>query len=907
MNENKEVLEVKKVELPELSTYLNQPVFQSIINEEEFYFQKGQDALKQWMNFPVSDELKDTLIKLAKDYKGILELAKERNDVKEVLDLLFEVIAYCDNHARDKNSYNKYEDKRALADAFVRMNSWVEKIIQYRFFPDEVGAGSPKNAFDYLLDPIQNSTVLSENHRQQLSENFLKKPYNPGEFTKDLEDYFKPYNLKIINPQNYTHLLMWIVYSFQNKWREKKTASKLTDIIELVKSSLEEDPETKELFNFEKTERSYVWIKDKYQIIGNWIAHYEIAKRKDKLFVEVHFEGKKKEKDIFFRDIHHLPEKFEWFDWSRSKSIRLNEDFFINDSNVADKLAKGLIYMEDNIGDQIRDVMNSMGITKTENKKISSPLNQILFGPPGTGKTYNTINKALEIIHGVDYLKDKKREELVGEFNRLKDAGRIEFITFHQSFSYEDFVEGIKPVITQTGEEYEYVKTPDDKKSENGEIQYEIRAGIFKKMCEKAKGVRSDSKKQVGFVDFDKASYFKMSVGGKQKPHIHNWCIENNQLALGWGNDKDYSDLEKHVGNWKNFRDAFKKKHPEIAEESTYHITALYIFMKMKKRDIVLVSRGNKVIDAIGIIKDNKYIFDDTQDFGYYQFRNVEWIATGLNASADLFVTKNISQQSIYMLNEQDINKEYFKKEFSPAEKENAKENYVLIIDEINRGNVASIFGELITLIEEDKRMGTDNELFVRLPYSGSEGDLFGVPSNLHIIGTMNTADRSIEALDTALRRRFSFEEMLPKPELIKDGGLAPDGKIDDIDVVEMLQKINDRIEKLIDKDHMIGHSFFMNIKKEKAALVKVFQDKIIPLLEEYFYGDFGKIGLVLGRSFVEKVNTNGFEFAEFPEYDEVITDFKTRAVFRIAQKEKWDFISIYSKTAKDAEVNQSI
>jgi 5-methylcytosine-specific restriction protein B len=169
---------------------------------------------------------------------------------------------------------------------------------------------------------------------------------------------------------------------------------------------------------------------------------------------------------------------------------------------------------------------------------------------------------------------------------------------------------------------------------------------------------------------------------------------------------------------------------------------------------------------------------------------------------------------------------------------------YVLIIDEINRGNVSQIFGELITLIEDDKRMGNQEALVATLPYS-KKG--FGVPPNLYIIGTMNTADRSVEALDTALRRRFCFEEMLPQPEKILD-----EGKIYDeyqIDLVELLQTINKRIEKLLDKDHQIGHSFFMSVLTI-GGLKHVFQYKIIPLLQEYFFGDYGKIGLVLGKDF---------------------------------------------------------
>ncbi|HNO25577.1 MAG TPA: AAA family ATPase, partial [Leptospiraceae bacterium] len=205
----------------------------------------------------------------------------------------------------------------------------------------------------------------------------------------------------------------------------------------------------------------------------------------------------------------------------------------------------------------------------------------------------------------------------------------------------------------------------------------------------------------------------------------------------------------------------------------------------------------------------------------------------------------------------------------------------VLIIDEINRGNVSQIFGELITLIEEDKRMGKPEALTVTLPYSKEP---FGVPANLYIIGTMNTADRSVEALDTALRRRFQFEEIKPDPDQItKNGKLKYVGESDQkIELSKLLETINERIEFLLDRDHQIGHSYFMSVSNEKE-LMTVFQKNIIPLLQEYFFGDYGKIGLVLGAGFVESEKSDGRKIlANFS--DDLRNSFEERVIYSLVQ-----------------------
>lgn len=468
-------------------------------------------------------------------------------------------------------------------------------------------------------------------------------------------------------------------------------------------------------------------------------------------------------------------------------------------------------------------------------EKIYQPLNQILYGPPGTGKTYNTVLKAMSIIDNTEYknVSDEQYSALKTRFDELKQAGQIEFVTFHQSYSYEEFVEGIKPYIPEWGT------------IDNADVKYIGENGIFKEICKNARQIKTD--KTSHKIDFSKTRIFKMSLGANwenETEDIYNYCLTNNVVALGWGDDKDFSSC--------NTSEEFKNL------DSTWGAKAVEIFKNwMRVGDIILISNGNSNIKAIAQIT-GEYEYHNDREIRYCQFRNVNWLYNGDDISVAKFYDKKLSQQAIYGFYNKDkegkddynssINTNVLNEIITGNINSAEEKPYILIIDEINRGDVSKIFGELITLIEEDKRIGNKYQIKITLPYSKEQ---FGVPNNLYIIGTMNTADRSIALLDTALRRRFDFEEIMPRPELL--GGKVVEG----INLQTLLTRINERITNKYDRDHQIGHSYLMGVNT-KEQLERAYKNRILPLLNEYFYNESKTVAEILNCS-EDELKTSDF------------------------------------------------
>jgi hypothetical protein len=491
-------------------------------------------------------------------------------------------------------------------------------------------------------------------------------------------------------------------------------------------------------------------------------------------------------------------------------------------------------------------------------------LNTILFGPPGTGKTYHSIHHALSIVEerSIEETLQEPREEVTRRYKAYVERGQIVFTTFHQSMSYEDFIEGIKPAMET-----------EPNTSGPQPLGYHIQPGVFRQICQDAQSFQfvedhiQEEGLNISVADLEKADFYKMSLGDTYDPQdqqVFEHCIKNNCIALGWGGDIDFTSAK----NEEDIKKLYQANGVEIKPRD-FGVFAIKCFkFWLKEGDLVFISNGNASIRALAKIS-GPYYFDTNSGIGYNQFRKVEWVSKNLQLPVLQIYPRRFSQQSIYGLYSHEVKRDVLKELIKKPDI--IKKNYVLIIDEINRGNISQIFGELITLIEEDKRLGKEEALTVTLPYSKEP---FGVPPNLYIIGTMNTADRSVEALDTALRRRFSFEEMPPKYDL---EGL--EGELFGYPAKDILYTINARIQRLLDKDHLIGHAYFLN--KDEDALITAFYKNIIPLLQEYFFGDYGKIGLVLGKGFVRKKEFKDTGFADFEDYQGA-NDFDQRDIFEI-------------------------
>ncbi len=462
------------------------------------------------------------------------------------------------------------------------------------------------------------------------------------------------------------------------------------------------------------------------------------------------------------------------------------------------------------------DSQGKKAATPPKKETPCNPRNIILYGPPGTGKTYSTARRALELILPKGDFGSLSDQNIMRVFREKQAQGQIEFVTFHQAYGYEEFVEGLRPVLDSDA---------------GSEVKYELHDGVFKRIALRAaakglivkdeeasldslwvKLLKNIEETEDRVVESISGKKYIMRITSRGSVRVHP-CKETEDGTISV-NEESFQTASKEFVRpiWENRKELGLEPEKLTSKMTTkffaqqfgggggHHYTAIWIAY----REIYHLSRSASV---------------KRQELTDVKAR----VQKALDQPGAGGASFNFSSNTL---------------------------QYVLIIDEINRGNISKILGEMITLLEPDKRIGTPGEL--KLPLSYSPAHRFAIPPNLHIIGTMNTADRSIALMDVALRRRFTFEELMPDFSVIRQvlEKEVADTKFINL-VVDIFEVLNHRIRFVYDRDHQLGHAYFLNVRN-LVDLRQVFVDRIIPLLQEYFYGAWDKICLVLGCPYSE-------------------------------------------------------
>ena len=450
---------------------------------------------------------------------------------------------------------------------------------------------------------------------------------------------------------------------------------------------------------------------------------------------------------------------------------------------------------------------------------MSHPLNTILYGPPGTGKTYATFRRCVEICDGSE-AGEQRDEDVHERYRELVEEQRVAFITFHQSYGYEEFVEGLRP----------------ETEGDGGGLRLKVRDGVLKRIAERARSARAP-------VPGGKRRFFKVELRAEG---IFEECMKDGCVRFvpwpGNGRHDEYWDRDRWSDSRYDTYDAvtdgivedFRPKCSKKTVMGWGNTPSLAtIRARMKRGDIVVVPCAGAVSSyrAVGeIVGDYEYARRSSPRWFPHR-RAVRWRQLDEPHPVKAFQGKDLGKG-------QPVHKLRPDRPEALLRHLRQQQPYVLVIDEINRANIAKVLGELITLLEEDKREGAENEIAVTLPHSNES---FTLPPHLHVLGTMNTADRSIALLDTALRRRFVFEEITPNPVLLEDAKNSTG-----VDLPAVLDAMNNRLEWLVGRDHLIGHAWFLRAKSG-ADVDEIMRRKVIPLIAEYFYDDWEKVRAVLG------------------------------------------------------------
>jgi MoxR-like ATPase len=739
---------------------LNSNTSSSLINSEEFYFQKAKDALDYFLQLEVTDATKIFLLENRKNYNELKQLFEGETEFSVFGKAILTVISYCDSRADRKSEFNQYDDSRTLAMASVRMNFWVKQLITYKF-EGALTNGSIKNAIEYLLKPEANFTMLSENHRSQLSENLFKKRYDKDTFQNDFINFFSGFSIAAINPQNYTHLLTRIIYNLSDFWKESIIGLICPDGTGWQENMID----TPEAINY-----TTVWNHRKPNIPQKTLKLLKSSIEENGFF------------RIFYSydyTVHYVAEVIDFVtnqseldkaDWQSHYTKIISDGSNFSDYNDGSKSAS-IVYLVNRFYKV--EPINESNFIYYANKKYPSVGSQ---APVISYKTNLEIQKQNKMKNQIDLLHYKKQIILQGPpgTGKTRLAKKI-----------------AKKVV-------------ENNKISNATISVKTLSKNYIKSNLNV-GQKIEGKNDTIFevVDLGKNVVLIKSETSKPWRPSYNKIIDsfNNRL---W-------KIRGRTGGFKSYEDAIAKYFYEN------HLNSI-----------------NEEEQSISNVKDFQKIIQFHPSYTYEDF--VRGIVAKPNEEAEGIIyeaeNKTIAKFAEDALNDSD-------------------NNYVLIIDEINRANLSSVLGELIYALEY---RGEEVESMYEV--DGSQKLI--LPPNLYIIGTMNTADRSVGHIDYAIRRRFAFVDILPKKlnnseEIIFNHTLYE--SVSKLFVKDFNSDTEYNAENIINnetylssefnaKDVWLGHSYFIQkikkdgsgniIEKNPAEMSTMLDYEIKPILMEY-------------------------------------------------------------------------
>lgn len=710
-----------------------------ILEEKDFCFEKSKAALDAFIEFNDLELLADMKNQNFSTMDAVDAYTKINDKARSFIEIINKLVAYLDSKAKNKSEYNEYHDDRTIAQAGIRQHLWIRQLILYKLDPS-LCTQSIRNAIEYLQNPYDKISIISEDHKEAISNCLLNKNYHLSSFVNDVRRFFSEFNISISNPSNTTFLFTRIIYSLRDIWCNKINGlaardtsidwkddfanhfinnpdkkiigwwhclpTKSQDVIPKLQQKIEEDLYFYFYYISSNKATHRAKVKD--------FATVDTYKEKSEIWKGWQIDGLEDNIEDYQDSSHFAKIAFVFEDFIQlDEPLELEQFFWYKNSNPPGRMnVVAYSIVESDKIDNNMDSINNMKQLLQENGQI------ILQGAPGTGKTYNTAALALSTL-GISYDLNN-HYEIMEKYNKCIEDNRIYFTSFHQSMDYEDFIEGIKSEVV------------------GGGIKYVVKDGIFKEICE-GKTIK-------------KLSFYEQYEVLKQLIYKEDTLLFETPVD----------------------REPFKIK---------------------------INSGGN---------------------LNVFTGKSLETSKPGTS------ITKELLERQP----EDNPNIAYIKpiREFM----ENMELPRVLIIDEINRGNISRIFGELISLLEYDKRKNGKHPLTAILPYSKTK---FTIPSNVYIIGTMNTTDRSTGRIDYAIRRRFAFYTLESSVEVITQHYDNNGEKYLGSKAAKLFSAIRNfikenRTDDLKLSELMIGHSYFMANSEEELLRKMRYSTK--PLIEEY-------------------------------------------------------------------------